>query len=115
MCLRVGSEEEWLLVLLFISDVDRSIDIFNQVGFIDVEQRRSRALFQMWRTELKAMEKLDVLEGRLAAGVACEDDGEQGAAIVDTGVGDAKVKVCGTLLRHIEAWEAAGAGLSHWA
>ena len=41
---------------------------------------------------------------------AGEDDGGQGNAIVDTGAGDSEVKVRGTLLRHIEAWEAAGAG-----
>jgi hypothetical protein len=38
----------------------------------------------MWRTELKAMERLDVLEGHLVAGVPSEDDAEQGDAIVDT-------------------------------
>ena len=105
---RVGSEEECDLVLLFISDIDRSINIFSQVGVIDVEQRRSRTLFQMdgdWRTEMKAMERLDVLEGHLVA-----NDDRQGNAIVDIGAGDSEVKVRGTLLRHIEAWEAAGAG-----
>ena len=93
MCLRVGSEEGSLLVLLFISDVGQPINIFNQVGFIDVEQRRSCALLQMWRAELKAMERLNELEGHLVAGVPSEDDAEQGGAIVDTGVGDAGVKV----------------------
>ena len=65
-----------------------------------------------WRTVMKAMERLDVLEGHLVVKVPGEGDGGQGNAIVDTGAGDSKVKVLGTLLRHIEAWEAAGAGAS---
>ena len=54
-----------------------------------------------WRSEMKAMERLDVLEGHLVARVPGEDDGGQGNAIVDTGAGDSEVKVRGTLLRHI--------------
>jgi hypothetical protein len=64
----------------------------------------------MWWAELKAMERLDKREGHLVAGVPSEDNAEQGNSIVETGVGDAGVKVRGTLLRHIEAWESAGAG-----
>ena len=60
------------------------------------------------------MERLDKLEGHLVAGVPSEDDAEQGNGIVDTGVGDAGVKVRGTLLRHIQAWESAGRGPSRW-
>ena len=56
-----------------------------------------------WRAEMKAMERLDVLEGHLVARVPGEDDGGQGNAFVDTGAGDSEVKVRGTLLRHIEA------------
>ena len=109
----VGSEEELRLVLLFISDIDRAINIFSQVGVIDDEQRSLRTLFQMddeWRAEMRAMERLDALEGHLVARVPGEDDGGRGGAVVDTGAGDSEVKVRGTLLRHIEAWEAAGAG-----
>ena len=63
---------------------------------------------------MKAMERLDVLEGHLVARVPGEDDGGRGNAIVDTGAGDSEVKVRGTLLRHIEAWEAAGAPRTSW-
>jgi hypothetical protein len=61
----------------------------------------------MWRAEVKAMQRLDELEGHLVAEVS--SCGKVGA-IVDVGVGDAGVKVRGTLLRHIDAWEDAGAG-----
>ena len=63
---------------------------------------------------MKAMERLDVLEGHLVARVPSEDDGGQGNAIVDTGAGDSEVKVRGTLLRHIEVGEAAGAPRTSW-
>ena len=82
------------------------------------EHRRSLMLFQMdggWRVEMKAMEKLDALEEHMvkvpdyAEGRICPRADGVGA-FVDTGAGDCEVKVRGTLLRHIEAWEAAGAG-----
>ena len=60
------------------------------------------------RRELKAIEKLDVLEGRMAE--AAQDEAVPGAVIVDTGSTDSGVKVRGTLLRHVEAWRDAGAG-----
>ena len=66
----------------------------------------------MWRAELKAMEKLDALEGRLAEDVVCEDNGEQSAAIVDTGGGDSEVKVRGTLLPR--RGRTPGRGRSRW-
>ena len=58
------------------------------------------------------METLDGLEGHLVVKVPGEGDGGRGNAIVDIGAGDSKVKVLGTLLRHIEAWEAVGARAS---
>ena len=58
---------------------------------------------------MKAMERLDVLEGHLVA-----NDDRQGNAIVDIGAGDSKVKVRDALLRRIEAWEAAGAPRTSW-
>ena len=70
----------------------------------------------MWRSELKAVERLepkaierlDVLEGRMAE--AAQVEAELGAVIVDTGSADFGVKVRGTLLRHVGAWKDAGAG-----
>ena len=56
------------------------------------------------------MQRLDELEGHLVAGVPSKDNAEESNGIVDIGVGDAGVKVRGTLLRHIDAWESAGAG-----
>ena len=53
------------------------------------------------------MQRLDELEGHLVGEVSSL--GKVGG-IVDISVGDAGVKVRGTLLRHIKAWEDAGAG-----
>ena len=52
---------------------------------------RSSRLGGEWRTEMKATERLDVLEGHMVARVPGEDDGGQGNAIVDTGAGDSEV------------------------
>ena len=66
----------------------------------------SFALFQMWRVEVKAMERLDRLEGNLL-----KMDGELKKGVIDIGgLDDKEVKVRGTLFRHVEAWQAAGAG-----
>ena len=76
--------------------------------------RRSElwSIFQMWRREIEAMEKLDILEGNLvleASKVDSKDSksGEEGA-VFDINVVEAKVH--GTLRRNAKAWEEAGAG-----
>ena len=95
-------------------DIDLAINIFSQVDVSASEHRRSSMLFQMdagqWRAEMKAMRKLDVLENHLVQEGQVHGGAEGGGAVVDTGAGDSEVKVRGTLLRHISAWEAAGAG-----
>ena len=70
------------------------------------------SIFQMWRREIEAMEKLDILEGNLvleASKVDSKDSksGEEGA-VFDINVVEAKVH--GTLRRNAKAWEEAGAG-----
>ena len=60
------------------------------------------------RRELKAIEKLAVLEGQMAE--VGQGEAGPGAAIVDMGSTDSGVKVRGTLLRHVGAWRDAGAG-----
>jgi hypothetical protein len=72
-----------------------------------MEQGLSCSLFQMWRVEMEAMGKLDKLEGNLVAGVSsCGQD----RSIVDISIDGGEVKVRVTLLRHVKAWEDAGAG-----
>ena len=58
---------------------------------------------------MKAMQKLDELEGHLVVEVSrCGKVG----GIVDIGVEDGRVKVRATLQRHISAWEDVGAARS---
>ena len=59
------------------------------------------------RSEVK--ETLDGPEGHPVVKVPGEGDGGRGNAVVDIGAGDSRVKVLGTLLRHIEVWEDVGA------
>ena len=72
-------------------------------------------LFQMdagvRRAEMDAMEKLDGLEKHLQWDLL---EGSERGAVVDTRAGDSEVRVRGTLLCHIDAWVAAGAGPSRW-
>ena len=66
----------------------------------------SFALFQTWRVEVEAMERLDRLEGNLL-----KMNGELKEGVIDIGGLDGKEgKVRGTLFRHVEPWRAVGAG-----
>ena len=65
-------------------------------------------LFQMWRKEMKAMGKLDELEGNLVRDVSSNSQDKNAFDI--GGLEDGEVKVRGTLFRNIKAWEDAGAG-----
>ena len=65
-------------------------------------------LFQMWRREVKAIERLGKLEGSLR--ILADDEGQENGFIDMGGLEDKEVKVRGTLLRHVKAWEDAGAG-----
>ena len=77
-------------------------------------------LFQMdagrRRVEMEAVKKLDVLENHLVQGGQVHGGAEGGGAVVDIGAEDfgagagfSRIKVLGTLLRHIEVWEDVGA------
>ena len=64
--------------------------------------------FQMFAREVKAIEKLEALEGDLVVEAA---KGEQDGAVFEIGgAGGIEAQVHGTLRRHAKAWEAAGAG-----
>ena len=65
-------------------------------------------LFQMWRKEVKAMEKLEELEGNLVKEVSSNSEDKNAFGI--GGLEEGEVKVRGTLLRNVKAWEDAGAG-----
>ena len=67
-------------------------------------------LFQMWRKEVKAMEKLEELEGNLVKEVSSNSEDKNAFGI--GGLEEGEVKVRGTLLRNVKAWEDAGAVLS---
>jgi len=62
----------------------------------------------MWRKEMKAMGKLDELEGNLVRDVSSNSQDKNAFDI--GGLEDGEVKVRGTLFRNIKAWEDAGAG-----
>ena len=57
---------------------------------------------------MKAIGKLDKLEGNLVKEVC--SNGQDGSVVDIGGLDGGEVKVRGTLFRHVEAWEDAGAG-----
>ena len=61
----------------------------------------------MWQVEMKAIGKLDELEGNLVREVCINDQDKNFINI--GGLEDEEVKLRGTLFRHVEAWEEAGA------
>ena len=65
-------------------------------------------LFQMWRQEVRAMEKLEKLEGNLVKEVSGNSENKNAFAI--GGLDEVEAKVRGTLQRNVKAWEDAGAG-----
>ena len=55
----------------------------------------------MWQQEVRAMEKLEVLEGNLVKEVF--NNSEDQSAVVIGGVNEVEVKVRGTLRRNVKA------------
>ena len=62
-------------------------------------------MFQMWERELKAMERLDVLETNLVLEVGSIGEDSN---VID--LSELEAKVQGTLRKNVKAWEEAGAG-----
>ena len=103
-------------ILTFNANINCPINIFYEIQFYfniligvrDSEQVMSCSLFQIRQVEMKAIGKLDELEGNLVREV-CSNSQDKNAVDIG-GLEDGEVKVRGTLFRHVEAWEDAGAG-----
>ena len=62
----------------------------------------------MWEQEMRAMDKLEALEGNLVK--EANKCSEVGNVFAIEGLDDVEAKVHGTLWRNVKAWEEAGAG-----